>query len=158
MPPVRKILAFVLLCFLWGVSWPLIKVSYLAAPPLMAAALRITGAGLILGGAGLALRMHQRLRPRDWGLLLLTGLLSFTIGYGFVYLGEQKVSAALAAVLFATYPAATVLFARLHGLERRLGPARAAGIAVSFTGILLLFLDKLQSPRPPRTATPFCAF
>lgn len=148
MHPVRKVLAFILLCFLWGVSWALIKVTYRAAPPLMAAALRITAAGLILGAAGLALRMHQRLGRRDLGLLLLTALLSFTLSYGFVYIGEQKISAALAAVLFATYPAATALFARLHGLERRLGAVRMGGIAVSFAGTLILFLDKLQIPEP----------
>jgi drug/metabolite transporter (DMT)-like permease len=148
MRSVRKILAFILLCFLWGVSWALIKVTYRAAPPLMAAALRITAAGLILGAAGLALRMHQKLGRRDLGLLALTALLSFTLSYGCVYVGEQRISAALAAVLFATFPAATVLFSHLHGLEWRLGGVRLVGIAVSFLGTLLLFADRLQLPEP----------
>jgi len=143
-----KIAAFVALCIFWGVSWALIKVSWGAAPPLMAAALRILAAGFILAVAGAAMRKHQRLALRDWALLGLTGLMSFALSYGLVYIGEQGVSAALAAILFATFPANTLFFSWVYGLERRPGAMRAAGIAVSFLGILVLFADKVQLPDP----------
>ena len=143
-----KALAFAGLCVFWGVSWALIKVSWGAAPPLMAASLRIIAAGLILAAAGALLRRHERLTRRDWGLLALTGLVSFTVCYGAVYIGEQRVSAALAAVLFATFPSFTLFFSWIHGLERRPGARRGAGMAVSFLGTVLLFADKVQLPDP----------
>ena len=143
-----RIAAFAALCVFWGVSWALIKVSWGAAPPLMAAALRILAAGLILAAVGAAMKRHQRLAARDWALLGLTGAMSFAVSYGFVYIGEQRVSAALAAVLFATLPAATLLFSWLHGLERRPGAMRVTGIVVSFFGTLVLFADKVQLPDP----------
>jgi drug/metabolite transporter (DMT)-like permease len=143
-----KVLAFAALCLFWGVSWALIKVSWGAAPPLMAAGLRILLAGIVLAAAGALLKRHQRLRGRDWGLLTLTGLVSFTVCYGAVYIGEQRISAALAAVLFATFPAFTLFFSWAHGLERRPGVRRGAGMAVSFAGTVLLFADKVQLPDP----------
>ncbi len=141
-----KIAAFAALCVFWGVSWALIKVSWGAAPPLMSASLRILGAGLLLAAVGALLGRHQRLRRGDWGLLVLTGLASFTVGYGAVYIGEQRVSAALAAVLFATFPALTLFFSWVHGLERRPRGGRVAGMAVSFLGIIVLFADHIQLP------------
>lgn len=141
-----KVLAFIGLCIFWGVSWALIKVSWGAAPPLMAAALRILAAGVILAVAGMIWKQHQRLRGRDWGLLALTGLVSFTVCYGAVYIGEQRVSAALAAILFATFPVLTLFFSWAHGLERRPGARRAAGMLVSFLGTVVLFADKVQLP------------
>ena len=141
-----KALAFAALCLFWGVSWALIKVSWGAAPPVMAAALRIVGAGLILALVGALWRRHQRLRGGDWGLLALTGVVSFTVCYGAVYIGEQRVSAALAAVLFATFPSFTLFFSWAHGLERRPGARRAAGMVVSLLGTVILFADKVQLP------------
>lgn len=151
-------LAFAALCILWGVSWPLIKISFEAAPPLMAAALRILGAGLVLAAAGVVLRMHSRLRPRDWGLLAISGLMSFALSYGFVYYGEQRISAALGAILYATFPAATLLFSWLHGIERNHNALRMAGIGVSFLGTVVLFSDKVQLPDTGTMAYAFLCF
>jgi drug/metabolite transporter (DMT)-like permease len=74
---------------------------------------------------------------RDWGVVVLLGLLGNTLFHGLLVTGIHHTSPAHAALLVALSPVLATLLARvLHG--EPLGPRRLGGIALGFAGVALI--------------------
>src|SRR5918995_242943 len=84
--------------------------------PFWAAASRFLLASLILAAIALALRTGM---PRGRALLgaVLYGVLGFGAAFAFAYWGLQRVSGGLGAILLATVPLLTFVFALAHRQE-----------------------------------------
>src|SRR4030088_2052841 len=87
---------------IWGSTWLFMKIGLVDLPPLTFAGIRFVIAFMIL-----ALFIGVRRVPlpearRDWLLLAVTGVLSFSLNYGLVFWGEQYISSGLAALLQTT--------------------------------------------------------
>jgi drug/metabolite transporter (DMT)-like permease len=138
------VVAYLGCALIWGTTWFAIRVSITAYPTYVALALRFAIAAALL--LPLAARTRPWPRGRTWGWLVLAGLLD-AAGYLMVYLGEERVPGAVAAVVFGTLPLVqAVLLAgtRIERLERR----HLIGALVSLAGVVVLFLDRLDvSPR-----------
>ncbi len=128
--------AFAGCCLIWGSTFLVISIGNDALPPLWAVALRLGLAALLLTAITYAL--GQRLPRGD--------ALRAAIGYGFLNMGvsmtllywaEVSVPSGLVAVLYATIPLTTALFARAGGLER-LVPLKLAGAGVALGGVALI--------------------
>lgn len=91
------IAAYLACALIWGTTWYAIRVCIAGYPTLASVALRFLFAAVVL--APLALRAQPWPRGRTWGWLVLAGLCNAT-GYALVYLGEERVSGAVAAVLY----------------------------------------------------------
>jgi drug/metabolite transporter (DMT)-like permease len=130
-------LAWTGVCLIWGTTYLGIRVSLETMPPGLMGGLRWTIAGTLL--AGFLLARGQRLPPPSrWKGIALIGLLLLGLGNGGVVVAEQWISSGLAAVLVATSPFwMTFVEALLKDGERLRGSA-AAGLAIGFSGILLL--------------------
>ncbi len=137
-----EVLAFAVLCLVWGTSWVAIKYSLLGFPPFLGAALRFLAAAVMLAGY-LRLR-HPKLRTRgNLPLVVLTAVLVYVVDYGLIYWGEQFLSAGVTAIFFATFPIFTGLMS--HFLLRK-EPFRHniyLGLAVGFAGVAVIFHQEL---------------
>ena len=107
--------------------------------PFWAAASRFLLAALILAGVGLVVRAGM---PRGRALVgaVLYGILGFGLAFAFAYWGLQRVSAGFGAVLLATVPLLTFLFALAHGQERFRWDGLIGG-CVAIAGMAVIFRE-----------------
>lgn len=138
------VLAYVVCALVWGTTWYAIRVctgpdGY---PTMEAAALRFAIAAAILLPIVLVFRMRPWPRGRRaWIALCIAGVLD-AIGYALVYLGEERVSGGVAAVLFATQP---LMLAAILGVTRleRVRRGEVLGAVIALGGVALLFADRM---------------
>ena len=136
--------AYLVCAIVWGTTWFAIRVCIGEGgyPTIAAAATRFTIAAIVLTLLVSALRASPgptRWRQRIW--LVVAGLLNGT-GYALVYLGEESVPGAFAAILFGTLPLVTALLAVMTKTER-VSVAQVLGSLTSLAGIGIIFWDRL---------------
>lgn len=133
----RAYLAFVAICLIWGTTYLAIKVALETIPPFTMGGLRYLAGGAILA---LIIRARGVRLPavRDWPPFAVIGFLMLGFGNGGVTYAEQFVPSGLAAVLIATTPFWMTSVEALVGKGERLGLRKFVGLAVGFTGILVL--------------------
>lgn len=141
-PRYKLVLAYLLCAVVWGTTWYAIRVTIApgAYPTIVSVAARFAIAGAIL----LPLALMQRGWPRGKTLLwvMLAGILD-ALGYLLVYLGEERVSGGVAAVLFGTQPLILAALATATGMEK-IRKSDLIGALISLGGVLLLFRDRLE--------------
>lgn len=136
-------LVWLILCVIWGSTWLFIKLGLENLPPITFAGIRFVIACVILF---LVIRFRRISLPatgRDWGLLALTGVLSFTLNYGLVFWGEQYISSGLAALLQATLPAFGLVIAHFHLPGERMTWSKIFGVILGFFGVAVVFSNQL---------------
>ena len=136
-------LVWLILCIIWGSTWLFIKLGLENLPPISFAGIRFVIACAILY---LLIRARGIVLPdnrRDWGLLALTGVLSFILNYGLVFWGEQYISSGLAAVLQATLPAFGLVIAHFHLPGERMTWSKIFGVVLGFFGVAVVFSNQL---------------
>jgi drug/metabolite transporter (DMT)-like permease len=130
--------AFVVLGTLWGSSFVAIDIGLSYFPPLQFAALRFLIAGVVILGYAWWTTPHWRPRGyREWALAGVAG--TFLIGghHAFLYLGQQYVSGAVAAIVISLGPVLTALFA-VAILDTRLSAMDGLGFAFGLLGVVLV--------------------
>lgn len=136
-------LVWLILSLIWGSTWLFIKLGLENLPPITFAGIRFVIACAILfvliRARGIALPDNSR----DWGLLALTGVLSFCLNYGLVFWGEQYISSGLAAVLQATLPAFGLVIAHFHLPGERMTWSKIFGVVLGFSGVAVVFSNQL---------------
>ncbi|WP_369148779.1 DMT family transporter [Streptomyces sp. R44] len=128
------------LALLWGSGFLWIKISLDQGltPGWITFVRCLLGAAVLLA---LAYGAGQRL-PRDrgtWKRLAIAALLCNALPFLLFSVGEQSVDSGVAGVLNATTPLWSLLIGLGLGTERPLHPARLVGLALGFTGVLLVF-------------------
>lgn len=134
---------WLILCVIWGSTWLFIKLGLENLPPITFAGIRFVIACAILF---LLIRVRGISLPnnrRDWGLLALTGVLSFSLNYGLVFWGEQYISSGLAALLQATLPAFGLVIAHIHLPSERMTWSKIFGVVIGFAGVAVVFSNQL---------------
>jgi drug/metabolite transporter (DMT)-like permease len=134
----------------WGSTYFGIAIMIRTLPPLLAAGVRYSIAGmLLLIGLIVWYRLRgQRLeRPtrRHWASAVLIGGLMLLGGNGGVVLGEQLVASSITALVIATTPIWMALFEALVAGER---PSRlaVAGLVTGIIGVAMLVVPLEGSP------------
>lgn len=143
---------FIILAFVWGTTWAVIRVGLETIPPMTGVSVRFLLAGLVLLAAAPLLGAKFTFSGRVLALWLINGSLGFTIPYGLVYWGEQWVPSSLAAVLFALFP----LFVGMWGFfalpNERVGWETWVGLLLGFAGVAVVFSEDLRSLGGPNMA------
>ena len=137
-PPVLA--AYLACALIWGTTWYAIRVCIAGYPTLASVALRFVIAALVL--VPIAVRLRPWPRGRAWGWLVLAGVLDAS-AYALVYLGEERVSGGVAAVLYGTQPLILALLLAVTRIDR-ITRRHLLGALVSLTGVAVLFLDRLD--------------
>src|SRR6185436_12598278 len=138
-----QILAYALLCLIWGSTWIVIKVGYGDLGPFNVAAVRFVIAGTVF--ALLVPILGARL-PRgrtEWLLVSWVGTVLFAADYGLIYWAEQRLDSGLTAVIFAVMPVMTSVAAHFYLASERLTPHKLLGTVIAFAGVAVLFTDRL---------------
>jgi drug/metabolite transporter (DMT)-like permease len=141
-PPSLAYLAFLTVCIVWGTTYLAITVALETVPVLLVAGLRWMFAGVLLSALMLATGRGLP-KPRLWGPLALLGFLMNIVGNGFVVYAQQFVASGLTAVLIATTPFWSALLERLLPNGERFTKRSLAGLALGFSGIVVLVWPEL---------------
>jgi drug/metabolite transporter (DMT)-like permease len=137
-------LVWLLLCGIWGSTWLFIKLGLADLPPLTFAGIRFVIACAIIVLVIRARRISLPNQRRDWILLAVTGVLSFSLNYGLIFWAEQYISSGLAALLQATTPAFGLVIAHLHLPSERLTWAKIIGVILGICGVAVVFSNQLS--------------
>jgi drug/metabolite transporter (DMT)-like permease len=141
----KVVLAYLVCGLTWGTTWYAIRVCVSPGgySPFLAAAIRFTLAAVLFAVTCFIYRRTLN-KPSRSELIWISfcGLLS-SMGYLLLYVAERTVSGGLCAVLSATSPLIAALLAAFTGVER-LSKTVVAGSVIAFSGVLLVFLDRLQ--------------
>ena len=130
--------AWLLLSLIWSSTWLFIKLGLEDLPPVTFAGIRFVVASLALGAfVAVARRPLPRAR-REWGLIALTGLLSFSLNYGLLFWGEKYVSSGLAALLQTSIPVFGLVIGHVHLPNERMTPRKIAGVLIGIAGVAFI--------------------
>ena len=120
----------------------LVKLAYLdQVDAITLLALRMAFSVPFFIGVALWARYNNatQLNRRDWGLVLALGLIGYYLSSFLDFLGLQYISAGLERLILFLYPTMTVLLSALI-YRRVIGRNTFAAMALSYTGIVLVFL------------------
>jgi drug/metabolite transporter (DMT)-like permease len=142
-PVSRVVVAYLVCAVIWGTTWFAIRVCIApdGYPTLAALALRFAVAALLLLPLAIRVRAWPK-DPRVWRWLIAAGVLD-AAGYLLVYLGEERVSGGIAAVVYGTQPLMLAILLTIVRVER-ITRRHIVGAVISLAGVGVLFLDRLD--------------
>lgn len=130
---------FVLLATLWGTSFVAIEIGLHHFPPLLFAALRYDVAGLlVLAYAAYSVDRWYPSGRAEWLETAVTAVFVFAAYHALLYLGEQHVSGAVAAVVISLSPILTAGFGSALRVDDPLQPLGAVGFLVGIAGVVVV--------------------
>lgn len=133
------ILAYALMCAIWGTTWLGIKISLHYVPPLAGVGVRFFIAGVLMYAVAASQRKIPPLNEVPWKLVGVLAAFLFGLNYILTYTSETHVSSGIAAVLFGVCP--FFMFAFGHYLiGERTTPLTWAGAVVAFAGVATISL------------------
>lgn len=125
----------ILLGLIWGGVFLAVRVSLDEIGFVTSVAHRVFWAALILWGY-VALRRLPLPRGRQWGALLVMGLLNNVIPFSLMAWGQLHIPSGLASVFNASTAIFGTLVAALVLADERLTPRKALGVGLGFAGVV----------------------
>jgi drug/metabolite transporter (DMT)-like permease len=138
-----KILAFVMLCLIWGSTWIAIKISLEGIPPILGAGFRFVISILVLLVLIWFKRLSLKINKKFFWISALTGFLIYSLDYGLIYWAEQYLSAGVTSIFFATFVLFTTLGANFIFRQEGFNWKTFLGVWVGFLGVIMVFFDQL---------------
>ncbi|MEZ5306770.1 MAG: EamA family transporter [Pyrinomonadaceae bacterium] len=139
-----KIIVWLVLCLIWGTTWLAIKIGLAEIPPFTFVAYRFTLSIALVGLLLASLKIPPPKGRKEWNLVLITGILQFSINYSLVFWSETHISSGLAAVLQATIPVFGLLFAAALLPNERFTAFKFGAILLGIVGVGVIFYDQLE--------------
>lgn len=139
-----KILVWLILCLIWGTTWLFIKIGLVDLPPLTFASLRFILALFVVGSIIFVKNIPLPKTRDQWKLLLITGILQFSINYSLVFWSELYISSGLAAVLQAMITVFGLGLAAIYLPEEKITWLKIAALGIGITGVAVIFIEQLQ--------------
>jgi drug/metabolite transporter (DMT)-like permease len=129
---------FAALSLLWGSNFMFVKLAVETVPPATLVASRLVIGALILVAVVRALGYVFPPPGRAWRPYLMLALVGNCLPFWFITSGQKFIDSALAGILMAAMPLATLLLAHFHVSGESMVRNRAAGFLLGFIGIVLL--------------------
>ena len=137
----KALLALSLVCFFWGTTWLASKEGVRYMP-----ALQLAGIRQLLGGLCYVLYFGIKgstwPRGRQWRIILMLGILNFTLSNGLSTWGVKYISAGLGSIIGAIVPLWLVLI-NMAGSKASVPPKMIVGLLLGFAGICVIFYEHL---------------
>ena len=127
---------FILLSFIWGSSFMLMKEGMQVLTPYQVAALRILSAGVVL--IPFTYQAIKQVPKEKLGLVALSGLLGSFFPAFLFCIAETKIDSSLAGILNALTPLFTIVVGILF-FQLKAERKKIIGIVIGFIGLILLF-------------------
>lgn len=130
-------LLFILLSFIWGSSFILMKEGMVGLTAYQVASIRIISAGIVL--LPVAITSIRLIPKKLMSIVFLSGALGSLLPAYLFCVAEQQVDSALAGVLNSLTPIFVIISAAMF-FNSRIAPNKVIGILIAFSGSVLLFL------------------
>ena len=128
----------ILLAFLWGASYWLIKVALVSFPPFTLMAVRVTIAAFVLSIIALRAGYSFPTNRKTWAALLVQAFFNSIGAWTVLAWGQQFVDSGLAGVLNSTSPIFVFFITLLWTRHEGVGLARFIGALLGLLGVLLI--------------------
>jgi len=135
---------YIMLCLIWGSTWLVIKLGLEDAPPIWSAALRFILAAALLYGINHVAKQRYPVGWRNKWRAAWPGIFTFFGSYALTYMGENHITSALAAILFAVFPFFIMALMPLMVKTERVGIRSLIGAVVGFGGVVMIFAEPVQ--------------
>ena len=149
-PMANALLPILMLTFIWGCNWPVLKIGVTEIAPLTFRSLTLPfaamGMFLITHWSGESIRI-----PREWwGRLGILAFLNIAGWNGFVLFGVQQLPAGRSAIIAYTMPIWATLIAMVV-LHEPLNRRKTIGLALGMLGMAILLGDDIRHIRTAPT-------
>jgi drug/metabolite transporter (DMT)-like permease len=135
----KALVAYLLVCTLWGSTYLAIRIGVAHLPPFLFAGVRFLVAGLILGALVMLAGGTLPARARDWRTLAITGVFLLVGANAVLVWSEQYIESGTASVFVAAMPLWAAFFdALVPGGKSVLTWRIGAGLGLGFLGSALL--------------------
>lgn len=135
-----------LLSLVWGGSFFFAKIAVAEVPPLTLVACRV---GLAAAALMIVLRALGNAMPSDarsWRNFAVMGLLNNAVPFTLLFWAQITIASGLAAILNATTPLFTALFAQALTADERLTAGKGVGILLGIAGVAVMIgVDVLEN-------------
>ncbi len=135
----RNLALFLGLAAAWGAAFAAIKAGLEYFPPVLFAAIRYDVAGLAM--VAYAAYATGRWRPAtrgEWSVVAVSGAFMIAAYHAFLFVGQQYVTSAVAAIVVGLNPVLTTGFARGLLPGERLTPVGVVGLLLGLVGVGVL--------------------
>ncbi|MEC7143357.1 MAG: DMT family transporter [Pseudomonadota bacterium] len=133
----------ILLAIIWGSSFFNIKIATYSYDPITLALVRVIFASvpllLLCKFSGIKIEAFGK----NWNWYAIIGLCNIAIPFVLIAIGTAKINSYLAAILMSTTPLSGSILAHLFTKDEKLSFLKFLGVLVGFSGIILLFFDKV---------------
>ena len=133
----------VLLGAIWGSSFFNIKIATYSYEPYTLALIRVVLATAPMLVVSSFYKIKIQAFSKNWKVYALVGVCNLTIPFSLIAIGTNKIDSYLAAMLMSTTPITGSILAHFFIKDERITFLKSLGIIIGFSGILLLFFDKL---------------
>ena len=132
-----------LLGAIWGSSFFNIKIATYSYEPYTLALIRVILATVTMLIVSFIYKIKIYAFSKNWTTYALVGVCNITIPFSLIAIGTNKIDSYLAAMLMSTTPISGSVLAHFFIKDEKITFLKSLGIILGFTGILLLFFDKL---------------
>ena len=140
----NDVLLLLLLGAIWGSSFFNIKIATYSFEPYTLALVRVSFATLALLAVSFFYKIKiQAFSKKEWKIYALVGLCNIAIPFSLIAIGTKEVDSYLAAMLMSTTPLTGSILAHIFTKNEKITLPKSIGIILGFTGVLLLFFDRL---------------
>ena len=133
----------ILLAIIWGSSFFNIKIATYSYDPITLALVRVIFASLPLLVLCKIKKIQIEAFTKNWRMYALIGLCNIAIPFVLIAIGTAKINSYLAAILMSTTPLSGSILAHCFTKNEKLSFYKSIGVLIGFSGIILLFFDKL---------------
>jgi len=137
------IFLLLLLGAIWGSSFFNIKIATYSYEPYTLALIRVILATVTMLAVSFIYKIKIYAFSKNWKIYALVGLCNITIPFSLIAIGTNKIDSYLAAMLMSTTPITGSILAHFFIKNEKITFLKSFGIILGFTGILLLFFDKM---------------
>lgn len=144
----RAVYQALLVTFLWSTSWVLIKIGLVDIPAITFAGLRYVLAFIFLFPFVLSSSNRKAIKDlsaRQWGYLVLLGILLYSIVQGSLFFGLAYLPAATISLIL-NFTSLVVVLMGMVWLSEKPGPTGWLGVGLSISGGLVFFYPAVFPP------------
>ena len=139
----KDLTLLILLSIIWGSAFFNIKIATYSYEPFTLALVRVLFASIPL----YLLCKYKNIKilafSKNWFSYALIGLCNIAIPFVLIAIGTAKINSYLAAILMSTTPLSGSILAHFFTKDEKLSYMKSLGVLVGFSGIILLFFDKV---------------
>ncbi len=139
----KDISLLLLLSIIWGSAFFNIKIATYSYEPFTLALVRVIFASIPLFILCKFKNIKIEAFSKNWNWYALIGLCNIAIPFVLIAIGTAKINSYLAAILMSTTPLSGSILAHFFIKDEKLSYLKSLGVLIGFSGIVLLFFDKV---------------